>query len=84
MALTAAQEKLLHEFTELIHDVTKDSRYLAGSDLVKCEIAAPIFDKNHLVGELDIESYFSDPLNKSEQRFVEACAKIVGTNLGKS
>jgi len=44
--------------TVVVHDVTKDSRYLAGSPLVKCEIVVPIFVRNKLAGELDVESYF--------------------------
>ena len=69
--------------TVVVHDVSKDSRYLAGSALVKSEIVVPIFVKNKLAGELDIESYFASTFTKSEQKFVEACATIVGRYLGK-
>jgi L-methionine (R)-S-oxide reductase len=44
--------------TVVVNDVAKDSRYLAGSALVKSEIVVPIFVKNRLAAELDIESYF--------------------------
>jgi GAF domain-containing protein len=67
----------------VVHDVSKDSRYLAGSALVKSEIVVPIFAKNKLAAELDIESYFEGTFTKSEQDFVEACASIVGAYLGK-
>ncbi len=43
----------------VVHDVTKDPRYLAGSSMVKCEIVVPIFVKKQLAAELDVESYFS-------------------------
>jgi L-methionine (R)-S-oxide reductase len=69
--------------TVVVHDVSKDPRYLAGSPLVKCEIVVPIFVKNKLAGELDIESYFASTFIKSEQDFVEACAAVVGKYLGK-
>ncbi|MFZ0322179.1 MAG: GAF domain-containing protein [Candidatus Sulfotelmatobacter sp.] len=49
------------EQTVVVHDVTKDSRYLAGSPLVKCEIVVPILVRKRLAAELDIESYFSAP-----------------------
>src|SRR5271167_1700268 len=62
----------------VVHDVSKDSRYLAGSALVKSEIVVPIFAKNKLAAELNIESYFEGTFTKSEQDFVEACASIVG------
>jgi L-methionine (R)-S-oxide reductase len=64
--------------TVVVHDVAKDPRYLAGSPLVKGEIVVPILVKNKLVGELDIESYFTSTFTKPEQEFVEACAALVG------
>jgi GAF domain-containing protein len=67
----------------VVPDVSKDSRYLAGSSLVKSEIVVPIFVKKKLVGELDIESYFTDAFPKNEQVFVEACAKVVEAYLEK-
>jgi len=67
----------------VVEDVSKDPRYLSGSQLVKSEIVVPIFVKKKLAAELDIESYFVSTFTKSEQDFVEACAKIVGEYLGK-
>ena len=68
--------------TVVVHDVSKDSRYLAGSGLVKSEIVVPIFAKNKLAAELDIESYFEGTFTKPEQEFVEACARTVGGYFG--
>jgi len=64
-------------------DVSKDPRYLAGSNLVKSEIVVPIYAKKKLAAELDIESYFADTFNKSEQEFVEACAAVIADFLAK-
>jgi len=69
--------------TVVVHDVSKDPRYLSGSAMVKCEIVVPIFVKNKLAAELDIESYFLGTFTKPEQEFVEACATLVGKYLGK-
>jgi L-methionine (R)-S-oxide reductase len=69
--------------TVVVDDVSKDPRYLAGSPLVKCEIVVPIFVKNKLAAELDVESYFASTFNKAEQEFVEGCAAVVGKYLGK-
>ena len=69
--------------TVVVHDVSTDPRYLAGSTMVKCEIVVPIFVKNQLAAELDIESYFSGTFTDAEQEFVEACATVVGRYLGK-
>jgi L-methionine (R)-S-oxide reductase len=65
----------------VVQDVSKDPRYLPGSNLVKSEIVVPIFANKKLAAELDIESYFADTFVKSEQEFVEACARIVGDYL---
>lgn len=69
--------------TVVVHDVSTDPRYLAGSTMVKCEIVVPIFVKNQLAAELDIESYFSGTFTDAGQEFVEACATVVGRYLGK-
>jgi L-methionine (R)-S-oxide reductase len=66
-----------------VHDVSKDTRYLSGSPMVKCEIVVPIFVKNRLAAELDIDSYFVGTFTQPEQDFVEACATVVGKYLAK-
>jgi L-methionine (R)-S-oxide reductase len=65
----------------VVHDVSADKRYLAGSSLVKSEIVVPIFANHKLAAELDIESYFGATFTKPEQEFVEACATVVGEYL---
>lgn len=67
----------------VVHDVSKDPRYLAGSTMVKCEIVVPIFLKKQLAAELDVESYFAGTFTPQEQTFVESCAEIVGKYLGR-
>jgi L-methionine (R)-S-oxide reductase len=67
----------------VVQDVSKDPRYLAGSNLVKSEIVVPIYAKKKLAAELDIESYFADTFNRSEQEFVEACAAVIADFLAK-
>jgi putative methionine-R-sulfoxide reductase with GAF domain len=52
--------------------------------MVKCEIVVPIFVKNELAAELDIESYFAGTFTKPEQDFVEACATLVREYLGRA
>jgi GAF domain-containing protein len=64
----------------VVQDVSKDPRYLAGSSLIKSEIVVPMFVNKKLVGELDVESYFTDTFTKSEQEFIEACANVVANS----
>ncbi|HUI50480.1 MAG TPA: GAF domain-containing protein [Terriglobales bacterium] len=68
----------------IVQDVTKDPRYLPGSSMVKSEIVVPIFVNKKLRGELDVESYFADSFPKSEQEFVETCAKVFADYLAKN
>lgn len=70
--------------TVIVDDVSKDPRYLPGSSMVISEIVVPIFVKNKLVGELDVESYFPGTFPKPEQEFVEACAALAGKHLAKA
>jgi L-methionine (R)-S-oxide reductase len=67
----------------VVQDVSKDPRYLAGSSLVKSEIVVPIYVKKKLLAELDIESYFTDTFGKSDQEFIEGCARVMADYLGK-
>ena len=67
----------------VVQDVSKDPRYLAGSNLVKSEIVVPIYVKKKLAAELDIESYFADTFGKSDQEFIEGCAKMLADYLAK-
>jgi L-methionine (R)-S-oxide reductase len=67
----------------VVQDVSRDPRYLVGSNLVKSEIVVPIYVKKKLAAELDIESYFSDTFGKSDQDFIEGCAQILAGYLAK-
>ncbi len=67
--------------TVVVNNVADDPRYLAGSELVKSEIVAPVFAKQRLYGEIDINSYFVNTFTREDQEFVEACAGLVGSYL---
>ena len=67
----------------VVQDVSKDARYLAGSPLVKGEIVVPIFVRNKLAAELDVESYFTNTFVEAEKAFVEACAAVVAKFMEK-
>lgn len=68
--------------TVVVNDVGTDPRYL-GSDLVKSNIVVPIFAKKKVAAELCIESYFTGTFDAREQRFIEACAALVGQRMEK-
>jgi L-methionine (R)-S-oxide reductase len=69
--------------TVLVNDVATDPRYLSGFEMVKANMVVPIFARNEVVAELDIESYFTNTFTRSEQTFVEDIAALVGKYMEK-
>lgn len=69
--------------TVVVNDVAKDPRYLSGSEIVKANMVVPIFARNELVSELDIESYFANTFTRAEQTFAEAIGVLVGKYMEK-
>lgn len=67
--------------TVVVNNVENDSRYLAGSTLVKSEIVVPVLVKGALFGAIDVNSYFVNTFTADDQAFVEACAALVGSYL---
>lgn len=70
--------------TVVVDDVNADPRYLACSLETKSEIVAPIFVKDKVVGELDIDSHTPAAFNDDDRKLVEHCATLVGKYLEKT
>jgi GAF domain-containing protein len=68
----------------VVDDVSKDPRYLACSLETKSEIVVPVFVKDQVAGELDIDSHFPAAFGVEDQRLVQYCAEVVGKKLDKS
>jgi len=64
--------------TLVIDDVSADARYLPCSSETKSEIVVPIFVKNEVVGELDIDSHFPAAFDHEDRELVQHCAALVG------
>src|SRR5437867_5139135 len=69
--------------TIIVDDVNSDPRYLACSVETKSEIVVPVFARNEVVGELDIDSHFLAAFNHEDRELVEYCAGLVGKHLEK-
>jgi L-methionine (R)-S-oxide reductase len=69
--------------TVVVNDVARDPRYLSGSEIVKANLVVPIFTRNELAAELDIESYFANTFTPAEQTFAEAIGVLVGKYMEK-
>jgi GAF domain-containing protein len=67
--------------TVVVDDVMKDARYLACSLETKSEIVVPIFVRDQVVGELDIDSHFPAAFGVADRELVEYCAELVGKRL---
>jgi GAF domain-containing protein len=61
----------------VVNDVSKDPRYLVGTDATKSEIVVPIAPRGAVVAVLDINSFFKDTWTKEETAFVEQCAALM-------
>ena len=70
--------------TLVIDDVSADARYLPCSSETKSEIVVPIFVKNEVVGELDIDSHFPAAFDHEDRELVQHCAALVGELLERS
>ena len=70
--------------TIIVDDVSSDPRYLACSIETKSEIVVPVFARNEVIGELDIDSHFPAAFNQEDRELVEYCAGLVGKRLEKS
>ena len=70
--------------TVVVHDVSKDPRYLACSLETRSEIVVPVFVKGKVAGELDIDSHFPAAFTPEDQELVQFCAAVVGKKLETS
>ena len=73
-----------HGETLVVDDVNADPRYLACSIETKSEIVAPIFVKEGVVGELDIDSHQPAAFTPEDRKLVEHCAALVGRYLERT
>jgi len=69
------------QFTVVVPDVSKDSRYIACFPNTKSEIVVPIFNKGKVIGEIDIDSDLIDPFDKKDEHFLESIANFLGSLL---
>lgn len=61
----------------LVPDITKETNYLACSPKVKSEIVIPVFKRNKIVGELDIDSHVISAFTAEDKKFLEGISKMV-------
>ncbi len=67
--------------TELVDDVSKDSRYLSCFISTRSEIVIPIKKKNIVVGEIDIDSDRPAAFNKRDTMFLKKVADMLSQHI---
>jgi len=70
--------------TVVVDDVHADPRYLSCSIKTRSEIVVPIFVRNKVAGELDIDSHIPAAFADSDRAFLEELAQIVGDYIAHS
>lgn len=70
--------------TIVIRDVTGQDNYLSCSIRVRSEIVVPIFRKEKVIGEIDIDSHTVGPFSREDSEFLERVAELVGPLLRRS
>jgi GAF domain-containing protein len=63
--------------TEVVDDVSKDSRYLSCFRSTRSEIVVPITKKNSVIGEIDIDSDVLAAFNKTDEKFLQKIADML-------
>lgn len=63
--------------TEVINDVSKDTRYLVCFSSTKSEIVVPIKKGNRIIGEIDIDSNELDAFNNTDTDFLGNVASLL-------
>ena len=63
--------------TEIVPDVSIDSRYLACFASTKSEIVVPIFHEGEVVGEIDIDGSDLDAFDETDAQFLAEVAALL-------
>ena len=61
----------------VVGNVAADPRYLTTHATTRSEIVVPVFDGNHVVGLIDVESDRPDAFSDSDTQLLERCAAVI-------
>lgn len=68
--------------TEIVSDVSKDSRYLQCFTNTRAEIVVPILREGKVVGEIDIDGDEVNSFSSTDREFLEAVASKIAKKTG--
>lgn len=66
-----------------IKDVKESENYLSCSIDTKSEVVYPIYHNDQLLGQLDIDSHFTDPFSEEDKELLQYICKKLGPVLAK-
>ncbi|UCE37848.1 MAG: GAF domain-containing protein [Thermoplasmata archaeon] len=69
---------VVDEQTVIVPDVSSDERYLACSVETKSEIVVPIWSKDRIIGEIDIDSDYPCAFDSEDKKMLEKIADVIG------
>ena len=64
--------------TVVVGDVNADPRYLACFPQTRSEMVVPIYARDHVIGEIDIDSDMSDAFTDDDRDLLEKVAAMLG------
>jgi len=64
--------------TVIVGDVNADPRYLACFPQTRSEIVVPIYARDHVIGEIDIDSNTADAFTDDDRNLLEDVARLLG------
>jgi L-methionine (R)-S-oxide reductase len=70
--------------TVIVEDVSADPRYLSCSIETQSEIVVPIWVREKIVCEIDIDSHAIGAFGQGDRDFLEKCAALVGQFIERS
>ena len=68
--------------TYIAEDISQEGNYIACSMDVKSEIVVPIYDKESLVAQLDIDSHALNAFSKESEDFLQQLCAEIGNRMG--
>lgn len=69
---------VVDEHTIIVPDVCINDRYIACSAETKSEIVVPIWSRERIIGEIDIDSDHPDAFDAEDKKMLEKVADILG------
>ncbi|MGO9231142.1 MAG: GAF domain-containing protein [Bryobacteraceae bacterium] len=76
-----AEQQWAARSTIVVDDINADPRYLCCSIKTRSELVVPIFVRDNVVGELDIDSHTHAAFSDADREFIEDAAPIVGSHI---